>query len=211
MPSYYLLFAFWTAPNNSSSSKVALSGLWMGPNSAVSLRKSFWIATKKESKNTLDDCNSYSEVMFIGVVNTEDKDWVETVNFGSIQGVFKLDNGAQCNVLPIWPNYIKTVATILGKIRNALQNFIRPVGKYELPCWVREERYQICFQVFDRNYMPLLGRSSRENMGLIQGINAIERGSILNEFPEVFQGLECLPGKYHIGVDPLCSSCGSST
>ena len=39
--------------------------------------------------------------MFIGVVNTEDKDWVETVNFGIIQGVFKLDNGAQCNVLPI--------------------------------------------------------------------------------------------------------------
>ena len=31
--------------------------------------------------------------------NAEDKDWVETVNFGSIQEVFKLDNGAQYNVL----------------------------------------------------------------------------------------------------------------
>ena len=39
-------------------------------------------------------------------------------------------------------------------------------------------------------------------MGLIQGINAIESGSILDEFPEVFQGLGCLPGKYHISVDP---------
>ena len=47
--------------------------------------------------------------------NAEDKDWVETVNFGSIQEVFKLD---------------------------------------------------------------------------------------LDEFPEVFQGLGCLPGKYHISVDP---------
>ena len=24
----------------------------------------------------LDDCNSYSEVMFIGAVNAEDKDWI---------------------------------------------------------------------------------------------------------------------------------------
>ena len=50
--------------------------------------------------------------------------------------------------------------------------------------------------------MPLLGRSSCKNMGLIQGINAIESGSDLDEFPEVFQGLGCLPGKYHISVDP---------
>ena len=39
-------------------------------------------------------------------------------------------------------------------------------------------------------------------MGLIQGINAIESGSILDEFPEVFQGLGGLPRKYHISVDP---------
>ena len=49
--------------------------------------------------------------------------------------------------------------------------------------------------------MPLPGRSSCENMGLIQGINAIESGSILDEFPEVFQGLGCLPGKYDVSVD----------
>ena len=53
----------------------------------------------------------------------------------------------------------------------------------------------------DGNYIPLLGRSSCEKMGLIQRINAIESVSILNEFPEVFQGLGCLPGKYHMSVD----------
>ena len=26
--------------------------------------------------------------------------------------------------------------------------------------------------------------------------------AIFDEFPEVFQGLGCLPGKYHISVDP---------
>ena len=32
-------------------------------------------------------------------VNAEERDWVETVNFGSVQEVFKLHIEAQCNVL----------------------------------------------------------------------------------------------------------------
>ena len=95
----------------------------------------------------------------------------------------------------------KPLQPSLARLETCSKTCIRPVGKYELPCWVRGKRYQICFQVFDRNYMPFLGRSSCENMGLIQGINAIESGSILDEFPEVFQSLKCLPGKYHISVD----------
>ena len=55
---------------------------------------------QKKQVNTLDDCDSDSEVMFIGAVNAGDKDWVETVNFGTVQEVFKLDTGAQWNVLP---------------------------------------------------------------------------------------------------------------
>ena len=51
----------------------------------------------KRSRYTLYYCGSDSEVM---AVNAEDRDWVEAVNFGSIQEVFKLHNmEAQCNVL----------------------------------------------------------------------------------------------------------------
>ena len=148
--------------------------------------------------------------MFIGAVNTEDNDWVETVNFGSIQEVLKLDigAGAHCNVLPK-AAYDKITTKPLQLSTARLESYsktcIRPVGKCELPCWVRGKRYHVCFQVVDRNYMPLLSRSSCENMGLIQRVNAIESDSILDEFPEVFQGLgcTCLPGIYHISVDPF--------
>ena len=159
---------------------------------------------QKKQVNTLDDCDSDSEVMFIGAVNAGDKDWVETVNFGTVQEVFKLDTGAQCNVLPkaaydiITTNPLKPSS---ARLESYSKTCIRPLGKCELPCWVRRERYQVCFRVVDGNYMALLGRSSCESMGLIQRINAIESVSILNEFPEVFQGLGCLPGKYHISVD----------
>ena len=137
---------------------------------------------QKKQVNTLDDCDSDSEVMFIGAVNAGDKDWVETVNFGTVQEVFKLDTGAQCNVLPK-AAYDKITTNPLQPSSARLESYsktcIRPVGKCELPYRVRGERYQVCFQVVDGNYMPLLGRSPCENIGLIQRINAIESVSIL--------------------------------
>ncbi|PFX19094.1 Retrovirus-related Pol polyprotein [Stylophora pistillata] len=144
---------------------------------------------QKKQVTTLDDCDADSEVMFIGVVNAEDKDWVETAKFGTVQEVFKLDTGAQCNVLPK-AAYDKITTNPLqpssARLESYSKTFIRPVRKCELPCWVRRERYQVCFQVVDGNYNPLLGRSSRENMGLIQRINSIESVSILDEFSEKF-------------------------
>ena len=69
----------------------------------------------------------------------------------------------------IWQNYNKTFATILDKIRKFLENLY-------WTCWkVRVALLrQVCFQVVDENYMPLLCRSSSENMGLIQQIKAVE-------------------------------------
>ena len=114
--------------------------------------------------------------------------------------------GAHCNVL-LKAAYDKITKKSLQSSTARLESYsktcIRPVGKCELPCWVRGKRYQVCFQVVGGNYIPLLSRSSCKNMGLIQCVNAIESDSILDEFPEVFQGLGCLPGIYHISVDPF--------
>ena len=54
----------------------------------------------KKQVNIVHDCDSDTESMFIGAVNSVDQDWVETVDFGNVKEVFKLDTGAQCNVLP---------------------------------------------------------------------------------------------------------------
>ena len=160
---------------------------------------------QKKQVNTLDDCASDTEVMFIGAISAENKDWVETVSFGNVQELFKLDTGAQSNVLPK-AAYDKITTKPLqsssAKLESYTKTRIKPVGKCELPCWVRGEEYQVCFQVADGNYVPLLGRETCEKMHLIQRINAVKDNSILDEFPEVFQGLGCLPGKYHININP---------
>ena len=118
---------------------------------------------QKKQVNTLDDCDS----------DTENKDWVETVSFGNVQELFKIDTRAQCNVLPK-AAYDKITTKPLqsssAKLESYTKTGIQPVGKCELPCWVRGEEYQVCFQVVDGSYVPLLGRETCEKMHLIQCI-----------------------------------------
>ena len=146
-----------------------------------------------------------AESMFIGAVNSGTQDWMETEDFGSVKEVFKLDTGAQCNVLPKTVyDKITTMPLLpsLARLESYSKTCIKPVGRCELTCWVRGHKHQVLFQVVDGSYTPLLGRESCEQVGLEQRISTIGSKGILDEFPEVFQGLGCLSGKYHISVDP---------
>ena len=160
---------------------------------------------QKKQVNTVDDYDSDTESMFIGAVKSGAQDWMETVDFGSVKEVFKLDTGAQCNVLPKTVyDKITTMPLLpsLARLESYSKTCIKPVGRCELTCWVRGHKHQVLFQVVDGSYTPLLGRKSCEQLGLVQRISTIGSKGILDEFPEVFQGLGCLPGKYHISVDP---------
>ena len=44
---------------------------------------------QKKQVNTLDDCDSDTELMFIGAISAE-KDWVKTVSFRNVQELLKL-------------------------------------------------------------------------------------------------------------------------
>ena len=90
----------------------------------------------------------------------------------------------------------------LARLEIYSKTCIKPVGRCELTCWVRGHKHQVLFQIVDGSYTPLLGRESCGQVSLAQRISTIGSKGILDEFPEVFQGLGCLPGKYHISIDP---------
>ena len=99
---------------------------------------------QKKQVNTFDDSDSDTEIMFIGAISAENKDWVETVSFGNVQELFKLDAGAQCNVLPkaAYDKIpTKPLQSSSAKSESYTKTRIKPVGNFELPCWVRGEDY----------------------------------------------------------------------
>ena len=81
----------------------------------------------------------------------------------------------------------------LAELKSYLKTSINPVGRSELTCWVRGHKHQVLIQVVDGNYTSLLGQESCDQLPLVQCISTIGSKGILDEFPEVFQWLGCLP------------------
>ncbi|ELU13468.1 hypothetical protein CAPTEDRAFT_216194 [Capitella teleta] len=64
--------------------------------------------------------------------------------------------------------------------------------------------YQIKFFVLDeRNRQPILGRAACELLGLVKRVHSVQKEAeeIFEEYKELFQGLDCLPGKHSIDTD----------
>ena len=150
-------------------------------------------------------CVDEFESFFIGSLEAGQKDWTETVNFGNLQVKFKLDSGAQCNVLPK-SLYDKISSESLDsttvKLESYSKTFIRPIGQCSLTGENRGKKHRLCFQVVNGDYTPLLGRVTCEEMGLIQRVNYVNIETLMKDYADVYSGLGCLPGEYHITVDP---------
>lgn len=81
------------------------------------------------------------------------------------------------------------------------------MGKCQFPCTYKNTTNILEFQVVDADVHAVIGLRSCQDMHLIQRVWAVqstpvESPSVLEEYQDVFQGLGCLEGQYHITVDP---------
>jgi hypothetical protein len=85
-------------------------------------------------------------------------------------------------------------------------------GQAHVDCEYADKKYKLLFQIMDVTNRPLLSSESCLAMKLItvnaQLVNQIEvrtigltKECILKEYDDVFSGLGCLPGSYHLEVD----------
>ncbi|XP_049875309.1 uncharacterized protein K02A2.6-like [Pectinophora gossypiella] len=125
------------------------------------------------------------------------KDWSQPVKFIDVEKEinFKLDTGAQCNVLP------KHLCHILGinrfeKSKMKLSTYsgesIKTAGQVTLQCQIGQTTKFINFQICEGNFVPILGLSTLENFNLVQRVyvsvvNTVE--SLTTQYKEVFEGL----------------------
>ena len=157
-----------------------------------------------------DDCDNPSKDMFIGMLlaNSNSKDWKTTVLLNKRGTTFKLDTGAQCNVIskhkydqistkPLLPSHARLVA--FGGIP------LHPCGKATIPCQYKNKQYAIEFEVIDQNIPSILGLRTCAEMNLIQRIEAIDTQipESFSKYRDVFEGLGCITNViYHIELNP---------
>ena len=79
-----------------------------------------------------------------------------------------------------------------------------PEGKITVLVQHKCKYYPVEFQVVDKQHQtPIIGVLTCQDLGLVKRMHSLETQSdILKSYPEVFEGLDCIPVNHHIELDP---------
>lgn len=169
-------------------------------------------AVQKESLSEENGELFIGQIMHIGDGSKDD--WIEKIMINQYEISFKLDTGAQCNILP---EHIVTKITneplkpSKVKLRSYTKELLKPVGEIELCCFWKKTKYKLNFQVVRGDYAPILGRKDCCKMKMIcRDISTIAvdgnisdkcENQIMNKYQDIFEGIGRLPGTYKIQLD----------
>ena len=125
---------------------------------------------------------------------------------------YQLDTGAICNVMTfadlctIQQTKHPTMQPSTSKLKFYDNGTLRVLGERTLHCQYKCISHVLNFKIIQGTQKPLFSGTTCEKLGLIT-INAVntiakKEDHIITQFSDVFQGLGCLAGDYHIEVDP---------
>jgi hypothetical protein len=137
---------------------------------------------------------------------------------------FQLDCGATCKLIPL-KDYARAMGNpedvYLHKSNATLTMYngtiMRPIGKCKLKCTRGGSQHTLEFEVVDSDVKPLLSAETCQKLQFLQvlvndkhdidtvvheemSVNACS--NIFQEYADVFEGIGCLEGSYHIEIDP---------
>lgn len=173
------------------------------------------VSTRNRSDSESDDS------FFIGAIHDqvqdEDKEWTTSLKINSKDVKFKIDTGAECNVISK-KTYEKLSKTRLEKSRVKLGAFggqkLKTMGKFTTICTHREKYEPIEFQVVNQEVPDILGLTTCLQLNLVKRVLTIDKSEciesteteskdIFEQYKDVFTGLGCVKGVvHHIETDP---------
>ncbi|KAJ8386329.1 hypothetical protein AAFF_G00174260 [Aldrovandia affinis] len=152
--------------------------------------------------------------------NSRDTGWSSSLRVGGTLVTFKLDTGAEANLLPLavaeelpMPLNMQRTGTVLVAYGGAR---IQPKGVVKLLVQARRKQAQLYLFVTDASDTPLLGRQACVQLDLVRRVEALARSApatkqdLLQQYSSVFEGLGEFPGEHHIYTDPKTPPLGGS-
>lgn len=191
-----------------------------GKSCAYCKEKNHYIARcpkKAKIHSVAEEGNEFSvSELYIGEIKTSvhscdvgrDTAWYADAKVYNDNVKFKLDTGAETNILPL-----KVYANLKQKkhlcdtetVLSSYGDFkIRPNGYCVMPCHTATHTADLEFYVADVPSSPILGLKALQQLNLVQKVdvvNTADKDALLQEYSDVFTGLGCLDGEYHIEVD----------
>ena len=152
--------------------------------------------------------NSSEDDLVISTINskTSQKNWYATIKVNEHDVRFKIDTGAQCNVLS-QQTYERISSEPLTKSQAKLVAFggqrIRSLGKSNILCEHKGKYHTIEFEVVS-NVSNVLGLKTITELKLIKRVDSITKDP-LAKYADTFTGLGCISNVTHrIKIDPAC-------
>lgn len=134
------------------------------------------VKSDKEYDNDVEEF--FCDWISINSINAREE-WIQKVNFIDSKKTiaFKIDSGAQCNVIPIdlcKKLNIKECAKSNVILKNYNQQKIKTIGKVKLKCKIGNIEKEVDFEIFDGKNVPILGLQSSIDFNLIKRVNPDE-------------------------------------
>jgi hypothetical protein len=136
-------------------------------------------------------------------------DWIEPLIINQQVVPVKLDSCAQTNVMSHadWKTLTPRPTIHPTDIRlQAYPNFQIPVmGKCVTDVQLKDRSYKVQFIVVPGKSPALLGRNACVKLDLVRRVNVVSAApfdNVLDDYPDLFEGLGCLPGTVHIKLKP---------
>ena len=153
----------------------------------------------ESSANDLTVLNIYSAPQ---IHNHHQNNWTVSLKINQQLGNFKIDSGADCNVMSMnLFNTLKLQTKDIIKSKSRLKVYngskIHPIGKISVTVEYRAKYSVAEFLVVEQNLPNILGLPSCLDLGLIQRVYATEQENIEDKYKEVFNGLGDISGIQH--------------
>ena len=163
-----------------------------------------------EVKDESTNSSRQLDTLFVGEIGCGGppaRCWEEKIKVGPdrVCVKFKLDTGAEVNVIPktLAHQLDCTVTPSKAKLMGYGQNPIPNIGKTKLMLICGDSEKHFDFEVVACSSPPILGLQAVRELDLVRRVCAVDDlGNILDEFPMVFEGIGCLEGEHNISVDP---------
>ena len=182
--------------------------------------------TDTEPEGDSDHEESEDDSLFVYSVKSscvaEDEQFYEVIEVEDTEVRFQLDSGAKANVMslstynnlkrrPLAP--LKTTNTVLI---SSSKHRLKPCGEVVLSAKYKDNFENVKFFVVEPEVESVLSGNICVKLGLLKRVHQLTgdkppaRTVELDDYPELFKGLGCLPGTYHIelidGVTPVVHS-----
>ena len=178
---------------------------------------------KAREVNVIDNtAEEPDQHFFIGTLNsseTKQEDWKVNLKINEHPALFKMDTGAQCNVVS--ERFCKVAGVkynnkTKAKLISYSRHELKAVGKATVAVECKDKYYLLDVHVVSSDVIPVLGllTCSCIEMNLIQRVHNIESSTdteenaeeLLKEYEHLFDGIGTLAGEYKIEIEDHASA-----